>query len=135
MSDKDFSKLPPRIKPEDLEHARLMCTQDKTSMHFSHLHSYVSAYETNKTTKRDLEIAIIEAFILLKERGHGSEKVDQDGEMQLEVCAGGQIRLMLPWKSFDAKIEIPFQDEPQSVQSLTKKDLENYLEVLKKRGQ
>ncbi len=66
----DCTQCPPSFKvyeppqvPEPFKHARLMCAQDKGLTHFSHLHQYVSAYETSPLMMAELEQAIIEAYL------------------------------------------------------------------------
>ena len=69
------------------------------NLHISHLHRYVSAYETNKEMVADLVQDIEDA---LKEAKKTEEPVivDQDGEMCFHVHASGTITLMLPWKQY-----------------------------------
>lgn len=94
-------------------------------MHFSHLHRYVSAYETNPATSADLEIAVLEAYLRLRGKG-GTEHVDQDGEMQFEVCAGGVVRLMLPWRSFEMEVEAT-DGTRKHVRELSVEDIHEHL--------
>ncbi len=90
---------------KDFTHARLMCNQRNEICHVSLLHDHVSAYETNPGTIAWLEESILATYLRLRQEGSGSEMIDQDGEMQLQVCSGGQVRLMLPWKQFDLEVE------------------------------
>jgi hypothetical protein len=126
-----MSKLPDRQLSFDF--ARTMCIQEKSSMHFSHLHQYVSAYETNEPNLLRLELQIIDAFIEVKRRGVGHEMVDQDGEMSLMCCAGGQIILMLPWKRFDGVIEMGIGHEPMNIQQLTVDEMRQFRKVVEKK--
>jgi len=74
-------------------------TEGRNQLHISHLHHYVSAYETNKETidelVEDIETALAEA----KETGE-FRVVDQDGEMCFHVYPSGNFTLMIPWKRF-----------------------------------
>jgi hypothetical protein len=84
-------------------------------------------------TLKDLEQKILCAYIRLRAVGSGVEYVDMDGEMRLEVCSSGVIRLMLPWKEFDMKVGPGLAGEPVKVSSMSMPELQEYLAAVNAR--
>lgn len=68
-------------------------------LHISHLHHYVSAYETNAGAVTVLVTSIEEAIEKAK-RTKEIQVVDQEGECCFHVYPSGNITLMLPWKKY-----------------------------------
>jgi len=73
--------------------------EGQNKLHISHLHHYISAYETNEKMVNDLVEDIEEA---LEEAKKNTETimVNQDGEMCFNVHPSGTIVLMIPWKRY-----------------------------------
>ncbi len=57
--------------------------------------------------------------------------MDQDGEMQLQVCQGGQIKLLLPWKQYDMEVETMLGSK--RVRDMSTAELREYLEIVRQR--
>jgi len=71
----------------------------RNTIHISHLHRYISAYETCKYTIDEL-INSIENALVEAEKTKKTVIVDQDGEFCFHVSPVGYITLMIPWKMF-----------------------------------
>jgi Uri superfamily endonuclease len=93
------------MSEDPYKYHRMFARAQLERLHISHLHRYVSAYAATPVMLARLEESIVEAFIKVRERGHGFEIVDQDGEGCLMICHGGQIRLLLPYREFDGETE------------------------------
>lgn len=70
-----------------------------SSIHLSHLFSYVSAYVYSREMCEELADMI--EFALEEAKSTGQlQVVDQDGECCFHVSPTGYIKLMLPWKTY-----------------------------------
>lgn len=123
-----------QLDDQNIQDTRTMClVENNGPMHLSHLHDYVSAYVRSTITLADLELRVAEAFLRLRTVGVGSELVDLDGEMSLQCCAGGQIILLLPWKRFDAVMELPYPRGRVKVEELSVDDMTHVRDVMAER--
>jgi len=73
--------------------------EGEKNLHISHLHRYVSAYETNSQTVNDL-INDLQTALDLASKKKEPQIVDQDGEMFFVVYPYGLISLCLRWKDY-----------------------------------
>ena len=115
---------------EDLEYARLSFKSESETNYVSNFFDYVSAYVNSPLQSAMLERSILQAYLRVS-YGGPPEIVDQDGEMSLMVYPSGVVRLMLPWKSGNMKIETA--SGQKAVCTTSNEEVMAYLDVVQKR--
>jgi len=75
--------------------------EGEEKLHISHLHHYVSAYESSKEMVGQLRDDLNDA-LKLAARLRQPQIVDQDGEMFFICYPNGDLSLCLRWKTYTA---------------------------------
>lgn len=83
---------------EDFQHVALDY-EDANRIQFSHLHQYVSAYETSPEMVEQLRQDLVDALKRAKET-RARQIVDQDGEFFFTANPNGTFDLCIPWKRY-----------------------------------
>ena len=92
----DYEDDIPGFEPDGFEHVR---QEGDEKLHFSHLHRYVSAYETSDSMVQQLAVDLIAALKVARDTCT-RQIVDQDGEMFFVCNPNGTFSLCLEWKKF-----------------------------------
>ena len=88
-------------KPVKMPFTHVKTNEDAVDkqLHLSHLHAYVSAYQTTDATVKELADALVEGLAEAK-RETRQVIVDQDGEHFFVCYPSGAFDLCIRWKSY-----------------------------------